>query len=130
MVGEVAIHDGVLGFDSESVNEELKIDLLHVEEVLGYLGRHVVGAHTHSAECLQSFRTAHVLIGRDLFKVARPIIEYVAVEVVNLHAGSARSYPCLVDEDMAGLIAEIAHLWIDTASLAVMAMPTGCLHGR
>ena len=130
MVGEVAIHVGVLGFDSEIVNEELKIDLLHVEEVLGDLGRHVVGAHTHSAEGLQPFRPAHVLLRRDLFKVACTIIEYVAVEVVDLHAGSAWSYPCLVDEDMAKLTAEMAHLWIVTASLAVMAMPTGCPHGR
>jgi len=120
-VGEVAIHDGVGGFDSEIGDEELKINLLHVEEVLGDLGRHVVGAHTHLAEGLQSFRPAHVLLGRDLFEVARPIVEYVAVEVVDLHAGSAWSYPCLVDEDMAFFIAEIAHLWIETASLAVMA---------
>ncbi len=125
-MGEVAIHDGVRVFDSEIVNEELKIDLLHVEEVLGDLGRHVVGAHTHSAECLQPFRPAYVFGWPYLFEVARPIIEYVAVEVVDLHAGSARSYPCLVDEDMAVLTAEIAHDWIVTASLAVMAMPTGC----
>ena len=129
-MGEVAIHVGVLGFDSEIGDEELKIDLLHVEEVLGDLGRHVVGTHTHLAEGLQPFRPAHVLFGRDLFEVARPIVEYVAVEMVDLHAGNARPYPCLVDEDMAQLIAEIAHLWIDTASLAVMALPTWCSHGR
>ena len=130
MPREVAIHVGVLGFDSVIVNEELKIDLLHVEEVLGDLGRHVVGAHTHLTECLQSFRPAYVFGWPYLFEVARPIVEYVAVKVVNLHAGNARPYPCLVDEDMAVLIAEIAHLWIVTASFAVMAMPTGCLHGR
>ena len=124
MVGEVAIHDGVGIFDSVIVNEELKINLLHVEEVLGDLGRHVVGAHTHLAEGLQPFRAAYVLFGRDLFKVACPIVEYVAVEVVDLHAGSAWSYPCLVDEDMAGLTAEIAHLWIETASLAVVTTST------
>ena len=129
-MGEVAIHDGVGIFDSEIGDEELKIDLLHIEEVLGDLGRHVVGAHTHSAECLQPFRAAHVFLGRDHLEVARPIIEYVAVEVVDLHARSAWSYPCLVDEDMAQLIAEIAHLWIETASLAVMALPTWCSHGR
>ena len=130
MVGEVAIHDGVGGFDSEIGDEELKINLLHVEEVLGDLGRHVVGAHTHSAECLQSFRPAYVFGWPYLFEVARPIVEYVAVEVVDLHAGSAWSYPRLVDENVAVLIAKIAHLWIVTASLAVMAMPTGCSHGR
>lgn len=130
MPREVAIHDGVRVFDSEIGNEELKIDLLHVEEVLCDLGWHVVGTHTHLTECLQSFRAAYVLFGRDLFKVARPIVEHVAVEVVDLHAGSARSYPCLVDEDVAKLTAELAHMWIVTASLAVMAMPTGCLHGR
>ena len=112
MVGEVAIHVGVLGFDSEISDEELKIDLLHIEEVLGDLGRHVVGAHTHLAECLQPFRPAHVLLGRDHLEVARPIIEYVAVEVVDLHAGSAWPYPCLVDEDMASLATVINHNWI------------------
>ena len=111
-MGEVAIHDGVLGFDSEIGNEELKIDLLHIEEVLGDLGRHVVGAHTHLAECLQSFRAAYVLIGRDLFEVARPIVEHVPVEVVDLHAGSARPYPCLVDEDVASLATVMNHNWI------------------
>ena len=120
-MGEVAIHDGVGIFDSVIVNEELKINLLHVEEVLGDLGRHVVGTHTHLAEGLQPFRPAHVLLRRDHLEVARPIVEHVAVEVVDLHAGCARSYPCLVDEDVAQLIAEIAHLWIETASLAVMA---------
>ena len=111
-MGEVAIHVGVLGFDLEIGNEELKINLLHVEEVLGDLGRHVVGAHTHLAEGLQSFRAAYVLFGRDLFKVARPIVEYVAVEVVDLHAGNAWTYPCLVDEDMASLATVINHNWI------------------
>jgi len=120
-VGEVAIHVGVLGFDSEIGDEELKIDLLHVEEVLGDLGRHLVGAHTHLAEGLQSFRPAYVLLGRDLFKVARPIIEYVAVKVVNLHARCAWSYPCLIDEDVASLATVMNHNWIETASLAVMA---------
>ena len=112
MPREVAIHDGVGIFDSEIGNEELKIDLLHVEEVLGDLGRHVVGTHTHLAECLQSFRPAYVLFGRDLFKVARPIIEYVPVEVVDLHAGNAWSYPCLVDENVASLATVINHNWI------------------
>jgi hypothetical protein len=79
---------------------------------------------------LQSFRPAYVFLGRDHLEVARLIIEYVAVEVVDLHARSAWSYPCLVDEDVAGLTAEIAHIWIETASRAIMAMPTGCLHGR
>ena len=112
MLREVAIHDSVGIFDLEIVNEELKIDLLHVEEVLGDLGRHVVGTHTHSAECTKAHGPAYVFGWPNLFEVPRPIVEYVAVEVVDLHAGSAWSFPRLVDEDMTTLGTVINHIWI------------------
>ena len=78
-----------------------EIGLGHAEEIAGYFGHEVVGIHTHFTEGTKAHGAAHVLGRRDQFEVAGPIIENVAVEVVDLHAGLAGTYPRLIDEKVA-----------------------------
>ena len=78
-----------------------EIGLGHTEEIAGYFGHEVVGIHTHFTEGTKAHGAAHILGRRDHLEVAGPIIENVAVEVVDLHAGLAGTYPCLIDEKVA-----------------------------
>ena len=53
------------------------------------------------AELTEDLGAAYVLRGCDLLEVGRTPIVDVAVEMVDLHAGCTRTYPRLIDEDVA-----------------------------
>ena len=75
----------------------------------------------HDAQVLGS---AHVLRRCDLLEVACPVVQYVAVDMVDLHARCAGSDPGLVDEGVAGTGTELSHARIKVPSFAVMALPS------
>ena len=74
----------------------------------------------HDAQVLGS---AHVLRRCDLLEVACPVVQVVAVDMVDLHARCARPDPGLVDKMMAETVAEINHARISVPPFAVMAVP-------
>ena len=74
----------------------------------------------HDAQVLGS---SHVLRRCDLLEVTCPVVEHIAVEVVDLHARCAGSHPRLVDKMMAETVAEISHARINVPPFAVMAVP-------
>ena len=78
-------------------------------------------ALTHDAQVLG----ASAVLGRcDHLEIRGPVVEHIAVEVVDLHAWCAGSDPGLVDERVAGTATEINHARINVPPFAVMARPS------
>ena len=75
----------------------------------------------HDAQVLGS---SHVFRRCDLLEVACPVVQGVAIDMVDLHAGFSLPHPCLVDEMMAETATEINHDWIKVPPFAVMAEPS------
>ena len=75
----------------------------------------------HDAQVLGS---AHVLRRCDLLEVTCPVVQDVAVDMVDLHTRCAWSHPRLVDKMMAETVAEINHARISVPPFAVMARPS------
>ena len=105
--------------DLEFSGEGEELGFGHTEEIACHFGREVVSFHAHFAEGTQSHGAAYILGGCDLFEVTGTIIEDITVEMVDLHAWCARSYPCLIDEVVAMFVAEMAHLRISATPFAV-----------
>ena len=65
------------------------------------------------AELTEDLSAAYVLRGCDLLEVGGAPVEDVAVEMVDLHARRTRTYPSLIDEDVAAWYSkEVFHSWI------------------
>ena len=75
----------------------------------------------HDAQVLGS---SHVLRRCDLLEVACPVVQGVAIDVVDLHARCARPDPGLVDERVASTATEMSHGRISIPPFAVMAVPS------
>ena len=89
-------------------------------QVVGGEDTRVELALPHDAQVLGS---AHVLRRCDLLEVACPVVQWVAIDMVDLHARCAGSDPGLVDKMMAETVAEINHARISVPPFAVMAVP-------
>ncbi len=77
-------------------------------------------ALTHDGEVLGS---ALVFRRCDLLEVTCAVVEHIAVEMVDLHAGFPFPDPGLVDERVAGTVTDMFHVRINVPPFAVMAVP-------
>ena len=96
----------------------------HGEEFSQVVGGEDTGVELALPHDAQVLGSAHVLRRCDLLEVTCPVVQDVAIDMVDLHTRCAGSDPGLVDKDMAGPTSEIPHLWINVPPLAVMALPS------
>ena len=73
------------------------------------------------AELTEDLGAAYVLLGCDLLEVRRTVVEGIAVEMVDLHAGRTWTNPRLIDEDVAAFCAKISHHNIATMAACLLA---------
>ena len=99
-MGHVLEHEVIGGLRGDGVLFE------DSEEFVSGIGTRVEAGGTHSAQDLGS---ASVLGRRDLLKVGWTVVEFVAVEVVDLHAFCTRAVEGFVHERMAVFVAITAH---------------------
>ena len=75
------------------------------------------------AQLTQIACAADVLLWRNLPEIVEGPVEFVAVDVVDLHARCARPDEGLPDEVMTGAVAEMAHLWVAAAMCVGLVTP-------
>ena len=100
--------------------EEIEVQGEEVMEIVPGEDTGVEVALPHDAQVLGS---AHVLRRCDLLEVACPVVEHIAVEVVDLHPWFSLPHPGLVDEGVARTATEMSHARISIPPFAVMALP-------
>ena len=96
----------------------------HGEEFSQIIGGEDTGVELALSHDAQVLGSAHVLRRCDLLEVACAVVQGVAVDMVDLHARCAGSDPGLVDESVAGTVAEMSHGRISVSPFAVMAVPS------
>lgn len=90
------------------------------EDRLQFFPAHLPWLSPDRAEDAQDLGSLAVLFRRDLFEVGEGPVHLVAVEVVDLHAGSTWPDESLVDEMMAEAVFKIVHNGVSGAAFVVL----------
>ena len=83
-----------------------------MENVEELLAGEELGVDAHGAQLAENLRSSDVLMSSYLLEIVERVVEFVAIDVVNLHTRRAWTDEGFVDKDVARAICETSHFRI------------------